>query len=102
MDYFSRRAGEDFQEAVGRALVDNSPKIRERIKAIASTEGVPPGGVLIRVEFVNCGKKCKSCPHGPYLYAYWKQDGKTRSKYIGKAGTGKKKKKEDERGGSCD
>jgi hypothetical protein len=45
----------------------------------------------LRRELVNCGKgACKSCgggsrpSHGPYWYAYWKEDGRTRSKYIGK------------------
>jgi hypothetical protein len=40
---------------------------------------------------VNCGKgACKRCgggrspSHGPYWYAYYWQDGRTRSKYIGK------------------
>jgi hypothetical protein len=47
-----------------------------------------PTGTL-RLELVNCGKdRCKRCrggpAHGPYWYAYWKQDGHTRSKYIGK------------------
>jgi hypothetical protein len=46
----------------------------------------------LRLELVACGKgACKSCgggrrpSHGPYWYAYWKQDGRTRSRYIGKA-----------------
>jgi Family of unknown function (DUF6788) len=45
----------------------------------------------LRLELVNCGKgACKSCAggsrpsHGPYWYAYWKDKGRTRSKYIGK------------------
>jgi hypothetical protein len=37
-----------------------------------------------RLERVSCGKGCKGCPHGPYWYGYWKEGGKTRSKYIGK------------------
>jgi len=37
--------------------------------------------VTYRLEKVRCGKKgCKKCPHGPY----WKENGKTKSKYIGK------------------
>lgn len=41
--------------------------------------------VTYRLEKVRCGKKgCKKCPHGPYWYAYWKENGKTKSKYIGK------------------
>jgi hypothetical protein len=42
------------------------------------------GGVTYRLEKVFCGKGCKGCPHGPYWYGYWKEGGKTRSKYIGK------------------
>ncbi len=41
--------------------------------------------VTYRLEKVKCGKKgCNKCPHGPYWYAYWKENGKTKSKYIGK------------------
>ena len=40
--------------------------------------------VTYRREEVRCGKPgCKSCPHGPYWYAYWREDGKLRSRYIG-------------------
>jgi hypothetical protein len=45
----------------------------------------------LRLELVNCGKgACKGCgggsrpSHGPYWYAYWKDKGRTRSRYIGK------------------
>lgn len=45
----------------------------------------PPAKVSYRQEHVNCGKdRCRSCPHGPYWYAYWKEDGRTRSRYIGR------------------
>ena len=38
-----------------------------------------------RLEGVKCGKRgCTRCPHGPYWYAYWRESGKLRSKYIGK------------------
>ncbi len=41
--------------------------------------------VTYRQEHVRCGKDgCTRCPHGPYWYAYWKQDGRTRSQYIGR------------------
>src|SRR5712691_9195960 len=45
-----------------------------------------PGNVTIREEYVKCGKSdCLRCKHGPYYYAYWKDDsGKLRKKYIGK------------------
>lgn len=43
------------------------------------------GGVTYRQEKVRCGKvSCRSCPHGPYWYAYWRQGDKTKSKYVGK------------------
>ena len=40
--------------------------------------------ITYRLERVSCGKNCKGCPHGPYWYGYWREGGKTRSKYIGK------------------
>ncbi|MFO3798116.1 MAG: hypothetical protein ACK8QZ_12720 [Anaerolineales bacterium] len=42
-------------------------------------------GWTLRLEKVKCGKPtCKTCPHGPYWYAYRRQGNKTVSKYIGK------------------
>jgi len=41
--------------------------------------------VTYRLEPVRCGKSgCTRCPHGPYWYAYWREDGRLRSRYIGK------------------
>lgn len=41
--------------------------------------------VTYRQEHVRCGRaSCTRCPHGPYWYAYWKQDGRTRKQYIGR------------------
>jgi hypothetical protein len=41
--------------------------------------------VKIRKQMVKCGKaSCTQCPHGPYLYAYWMEDGKQRTKYLGR------------------
>lgn len=37
-----------------------------------------------RQEYVKCGRNCKSCPHGPYWYAYWSDKGRTRKRYVGK------------------
>lgn len=38
-----------------------------------------------RCEYVWCGnKRCKSCPHGPYWYAYRHAKGKTYKRYVGK------------------
>ena len=48
---------------------------------------VPEGAKLTyRLEEVRCGKdNCTRCPHGPYWYAYWREDGRVRSKYLGSA-----------------
>jgi hypothetical protein len=44
-----------------------------------------PGKVTYRQERVRCGREgCARCPHGPYWYAYWRESGKVRSRYIGK------------------
>ena len=44
-----------------------------------------PGRITYRQEHVRCGKAgCRTCPHWPYWYAYWKEGGKTRSRYIGR------------------
>jgi hypothetical protein len=41
--------------------------------------------VRIRPQYVRCGKdNCRRCPHGPYWYAYWTEDGRRRSRYVGK------------------
>jgi len=45
--------------------------------------------VTYQRELVRCGKpKCRRCSkgpsHGPYIYAYWSDGGKTRALYIGK------------------
>ncbi len=51
--------------------------------------GALPGGsqpeVRLRRQMVRCGKAtCTTCPHGPYWYAYWREDGKRKSRYIGR------------------
>jgi len=41
--------------------------------------------VTYRLERVRCGKpNCRSCPHGPYWYAYYREGKTLRSKYIGR------------------
>lgn len=39
----------------------------------------------IKVVYVKCGRKwCSKCPHGPYYYLQWKENGKVKTKYLGK------------------
>ena len=41
--------------------------------------------IKIRQQMVKCGKdSCTTCPHGPYVYAYWSEDGRQKSKYLGR------------------
>lgn len=53
---------------------------------------VPPGAT-INVQFRSCGSAtCARCAdgrkgHGPYWYAYWREDGRLRGKYVGSAAT---------------
>jgi hypothetical protein len=37
----------------------------------------------IRQEYVKCGNPDCQNSHGPYLYAYWKQDKKLKKIYVG-------------------
>jgi len=41
--------------------------------------------VSYQVKYIRCGKEvCCRCPHGPYVYAFWREEGKIRSRYLGK------------------
>jgi hypothetical protein len=45
----------------------------------------PRGKVTFRQDMVRCGREgCTQCPHGPYWYAYWREGGRLRSRYLGK------------------
>lgn len=79
----------DLIEAVKE--LDDHQLRRLLILARARLEGagaLSPGAeseVSLRRQWVKCGKPaCNSCPHGPYWYAYWREDGRRRSRYIGK------------------
>ena len=58
---------------------------RARLEQRGLTFGESDPEVKLMQRSVRCGKDaCTSCPHGPYWYAYWWEDGKRRSKYLGK------------------
>jgi hypothetical protein len=77
-DLFSRT--DKFLEKT-RKFVDG---VRTEEKASKTKFDRVPPNATIREERVNCKKyRCMMCPHGPYYYAYWKEKGKLRKKYIG-------------------
>jgi hypothetical protein len=43
-----------------------------------------PLNATIRQEYVKCGDPDCQNSHGPYLFAYWKQDKKLKKRYVGK------------------
>jgi hypothetical protein len=43
---------------------------------------IPPNAT-IRQEYVKCGNPDCQTSHGPYLYAYWKQDKNLKKRYVG-------------------
>jgi hypothetical protein len=64
----------------GLLLHRDGPEIVEQPGGAPAT-----GKVTYRLEPVRCGKQgCTRCPHGPYWYAYWREDGRLRSRYIGR------------------
>jgi transcriptional accessory protein Tex/SPT6 len=43
-----------------------------------------PLNATIRQQYVKCSNSQCQKKHGPYLYAYWKEGNKTKSRYVGK------------------
>ena len=75
----------DIREYVDRLIAEQeSSSDQEEFNKGEESEREKTGSVTYRQEWVYCGKDCSRCPHGPYWYAYWKENGKTHSKYIGK------------------
>jgi len=56
-----------------KLLIDNKLDIKTNSK------------ISYRTKNIKCGKEtCAKCPHGPYWYAEWTENGKRKSKYLGK------------------
>jgi hypothetical protein len=67
--------------------MDNMKVVREILKEY---------GLDFYVKYVYCGKeRCRSCPHGPYLYVSRREGGKVKSVYLGRADAGLLAKKEE-------
>ncbi|MDG2992022.1 hypothetical protein L3556_13940 [Candidatus Synechococcus calcipolaris G9] len=76
-----KRKADALESSKASYLTDSSPTTENGL------DKNPMAGptMTYQLKGVYCGKSgCKRCPHGPYWYGFWKQDGKTRSKYIGK------------------
>lgn len=70
-------------EAAAHNGADNDPDNGGEVTVPAFGEDGPT--VTFRRQSVRCGKQsCSRCPHGPYWYAAWREDGKVRTRYIGK------------------
>lgn len=85
----------EIRNLVERLILERSkPPLAEELPANREVLDVQTAGLITyRLEKVSCGKNCKGCPHGPYWYGYWREGGKTRSKYIGKNLSPQKQKK---------
>ncbi|MGD2060857.1 MAG: hypothetical protein PVF87_08340 [Acidimicrobiia bacterium] len=58
---------------------------RAQLERSGAIDPVEEANVSLRSQEVRCGKAgCTKCPHGPYWYAYWTENGKRRSRYIGR------------------
>jgi hypothetical protein len=60
-----------------------------RLEGTGLDTGLGNGGgghsIQLRRRLVRCGKaSCTTCPHGPYWYAFWREDGRRRSRYVGR------------------
>ena len=65
-----------------RLLILARARLEQRGVPVSS---IAEGKVSLRKQAVKCGKEtCTRCPHGPYWYAYWWEDGRRRSRYVGK------------------
>jgi hypothetical protein len=81
------------KKKINKQLIARIKSEELRSSAIAKSEQLTstnnsrnlPSNATVREEYVRCGKPDCTSKHGPYYYAYWKDDkGKLREKYIGK------------------
>lgn len=66
-----------------KAMLNQSEEIFD--KPIQIYNSIPKKST-VKEEFVKCGKEiCNVCPHGPYYYAYWRDNTsrKLKKKYLG-------------------
>ncbi|MCL4490108.1 MAG: hypothetical protein M1570_18545 [Chloroflexi bacterium] len=72
---------QQIEERLRKVIAERRPSLPHR--AVTAEQQI--GSLTLRYETVRCGKpNCTRCPHGPYWYAYWKENGRTRSRYVGR------------------
>ncbi len=72
----------EIEERLRRVMQERRSTLPHR--AVTAEQQI--GSITFRYETVRCGKpNCTRCPHGPYWYAYWKEGGRTRSRYVGRS-----------------
>lgn len=58
---------------------------RARLEGVGAFGPGEEPEVRLRSRWVRCGKPtCGTCPHGPYWYAYWREEGRRRCRYVGR------------------
>ncbi|NOY56156.1 MAG: hypothetical protein GXP34_09225 [Actinobacteria bacterium] len=58
---------------------------RARLESVGAITPGSDVNVSLRQQGIRCGKpSCSRCPHGPYWYAYWTENGRRRTRYVGK------------------
>jgi len=58
---------------------------RARLESVGAITLGAEVNVSLRQQWIRCGKaSCSRCPHGPYWYAYWTENGQRRTRYVGK------------------
>jgi len=84
-----QRAGIDRAIEQLEAQIEAQERAEKRGAEVQEVEPARGGGSYV-LQKVKCGKPSCRCArpdgelHGPYWYLYWKKDGKTKSKYVGK------------------
>ncbi|GBD85822.1 hypothetical protein BMS3Abin02_02243 [bacterium BMS3Abin02] len=58
---------------------------RARLESVGAITPGSDVNVSLRQQWIRCGKQsCSRCPHGPYWYAYWTENGQRCTRYVGK------------------
>lgn len=74
----------DSYKFINRFRYSQNRKNNHKKMTIKNYEFIP-SNATIRKEYVKCGNySCRRCKHGPYYYAYWRNQGKRFKKYLGK------------------